>query len=47
MEKTMDPLQANILKSVRQMKAGAVRVTRGKPTAAALARATAGLSQSA
>ncbi|WP_233881610.1 hypothetical protein [Paraburkholderia flagellata] len=30
-EKTMDPLQANMLKSVRQMKAGAVRVTRGKP----------------
>ena len=46
MEKAMDPLQANMLKSVRQMKAGAVRVTRGKPVAA-LARATAGFSQSA
>lgn len=47
MKETMNPFQADLLKSVRQMKAGAARVTRGKPTAAALARARAGLSQSA
>ena len=47
MKKTMDPLQADSLKSAREIKVGAARVIRGKPTAAALARARAGLSQSA
>jgi putative transcriptional regulator len=51
--KTMEQFQADLLKSAPEMKtrrpalAGAVRLTRGKPTAAALARAGAGLSQSA
>ncbi|MEM5311412.1 helix-turn-helix domain-containing protein [Paraburkholderia sp. JHI869] len=47
MRKTMNPFQVDLLKSVREMKAAAARVTRGKPTAAALARASAGLSQRA
>ena len=47
MKKTTDPFQADLPKPVRPMKAGAARGARGKPTAAALARASAGLSQSA
>lgn len=47
MKKTMDPFQADSLRSAREIKVGAARVIRGKPTAAALARARAGLSQSA
>ncbi|WP_321948846.1 helix-turn-helix domain-containing protein [Paraburkholderia sp. J10-1] len=47
MKKTMDAFQADLLKPVRQTKAGTARVTRGQPTAASLARASAGLSQSA
>ncbi|WP_321964666.1 helix-turn-helix domain-containing protein [Paraburkholderia sp. J7] len=47
MKRTVDAFQADLLKPVRQMKGGATRVARGQPTAAALARASAGLSQSA
>lgn len=44
----MEQFQADLLKSVREMKSGrAARTTRVEPTAAALARAKVGLSQSA
>jgi putative transcriptional regulator len=44
----MEQFQADLLKSVREMKTGrAARTTRVEPTAAALARAKVGLSQSA
>jgi putative transcriptional regulator len=44
----MEQFQADLLKSVREMKTGrAARVTRVEPTAAALARSKVGLSQSA
>lgn len=44
----MEQFQADLLKSVREMKSGrAARSTRVEPTAAALARAKVGLSQSA
>jgi putative transcriptional regulator len=48
MDKEMEQFQADLLKSVGEMKTGrAARVTRLEPTAAALARAKVGLSQSA
>jgi len=53
MNEKIEPLQAELLKPLRELKAcrrvssGALRVTGHKPTAAALARAGAGLSQSA
>ncbi|SEA79989.1 MAG: helix-turn-helix domain-containing protein [Paraburkholderia sp.] len=48
MDKELEQFQADLLKSVRDMKAGrAARVTKIEPTAAALARAKVGLSQSA
>lgn len=48
MDKETEQFQADLLKSVRDMKAGrAGRVTQVEPTAAALARAKVGLSQSA
>lgn len=53
MNEKMDPIQAELLDSVRGLKvrrgasSGALRVTGRKPTTAALARASAGLSQSA
>ncbi|MBB2928493.1 helix-turn-helix domain-containing protein [Paraburkholderia silvatlantica] len=53
MDEKMDPCQAEPLETVRELKArrgasrGALRATGRKPTAAALARARAGLSQSA
>lgn len=44
----MEQFQTDLLKSVREMKRGrAARTTRIEPTAAALARAKVGLSQSA
>ncbi len=44
----MEQFQADLLKSVREMKSGrGARVTRVMPTAAAIARAKVGLSQSA
>jgi putative transcriptional regulator len=44
----MEQFQADLLKSAREMKSGrAARTTRVEPTAAALARAKVGLSQSA
>jgi putative transcriptional regulator len=47
-DKEMEQFQADLLKSVRDMKTGrAARVTRVEPTAAALARSKVGLSQSA
>jgi putative transcriptional regulator len=46
--KEMEQFQADLLKSVGEMKTGrAARTTRVEPTAAALARAKVGLSQSA
>lgn len=48
MDKEVEQFQADLLKSVREMKSGrAARTTRVEPTAAALARAKVGLSQSA
>jgi putative transcriptional regulator len=48
MDKEMEQFQADLLKSVAEMKTGrAARITRVEPTAAALARAKVGLSQSA
>ncbi|WP_395069406.1 helix-turn-helix domain-containing protein [Paraburkholderia silvatlantica] len=53
MDEKMDPFQAEPLETVRELKAhrgasrGAWRATGRKPTAAALARARTGLSQSA
>lgn len=48
MDKEVEQFQADLLKSVREMKSGrAARTTRVEPTAAALARASVGLSQSA
>lgn len=48
MEKKLEQFQADLLKSVHEMKSGrAARTTRVEPTAAALARAKVGLSQSA
>ncbi|MFD1556146.1 helix-turn-helix domain-containing protein [Paraburkholderia silviterrae] len=48
MDKELEQFQADLLKSVREMKSGrAARTTRVEPTAAALARAKVGLSQSA
>ncbi|CAG4887873.1 helix-turn-helix domain-containing protein [Paraburkholderia gardini] len=48
MDKELEQFQADLLKSVRDMKTGrAARVTKIEPTAAALARAKVGLSQSA
>ncbi|MDR3099494.1 MAG: helix-turn-helix domain-containing protein [Paraburkholderia sp.] len=48
MDKEMEQFQADLLKSAREMKSGrAARTTRVEPTAAALARAKVGLSQSA
>jgi putative transcriptional regulator len=47
-DKELEQFQADLLKSVGEMKAGrAARTTRVEPTAAALARAKVGLSQSA
>ncbi|HDR9879698.1 TPA: helix-turn-helix domain-containing protein [Burkholderia cenocepacia] len=47
MDKEMEQFQADLLKSVRQMKAGvAGRTTRVQPTEASIARAKVGLSQS-
>lgn len=47
MDKEMQRFQADLLKSVRDMKAGrAARATRSNPTTASLARARVGLSQS-
>ena len=47
MDKDLDNFQADLLKSVRDMKAGrAARVTKVEPTAAAIARARVGMSQS-
>jgi len=46
-DKDLDNFQADLLKSVRDMKAGrAARVTKVEPTAAAIARARVGMSQS-
>ena len=48
MDKELEQFQADLLKSVGEMKRGrAARVTRVEPTPAALARAKVGLSQSA
>ncbi|HKT95468.1 MAG TPA: helix-turn-helix domain-containing protein [Paraburkholderia sp.] len=48
MDKEIEQFQADLLKSAREMKSGrAARTTRVAPTAAALARAKVGLSQSA
>jgi len=48
MDKEMEQFQTDLLKSVGEMKTGrAARTTRVEPTAAALARAKVGLSQSA
>ncbi len=48
MDKELEQFQADLLKSVDDMKSGrAARTTRIEPTAAALARARVGLSQSA
>ncbi|QIE22571.1 hypothetical protein SBC1_06160 [Caballeronia sp. SBC1] len=48
MDKEMEQFQADLLKSVRDMKAGRTgRVTKVEPTTASLARAKVGLSQSA
>jgi putative transcriptional regulator len=48
MDKEMEQFQADLLKSVRDMKAGrAGRTTKVAPTTASLARAKVGLSQSA
>lgn len=48
MDKEIERFQADLLKSVADMKAGrAARITRVEPTAAALARTKVGLSQSA
>jgi putative transcriptional regulator len=48
MDKELEQFQADLLKSVRDMKAGrAARVTKVEPTVASLARAKVGLSQSA
>jgi putative transcriptional regulator len=47
-DKELEQFQTDLLKSVREMKSGgAARTTRVEPTAAALARAKVGLSQSA
>ncbi|KVW81353.1 helix-turn-helix domain-containing protein [Burkholderia ubonensis] len=47
MDKEMEQLQVDLLKSVRQMKAGvAGRVTRVQPTEASIARTKVGMSQS-
>ena len=47
MKKEMEQFQADLLKSVKDMKAGrAARTTQVEPTVAALARAKVGLSQS-
>ncbi|MCA8037074.1 type II toxin-antitoxin system MqsA family antitoxin [Burkholderia arboris] len=47
MDKEMEKFQADLLSSVRQMKAGvAGRVTRVQPTEASIARAKVGMSQS-
>jgi putative transcriptional regulator len=48
MDSELEQFQADLLRSVREMKAGkAARVTKIEPTRASLARAKAGLSQSA
>jgi putative transcriptional regulator len=48
MDKELEQFQTDLLKSVGEMKSGrAARTTRVEPTAAALARAKVGLSQSA
>lgn len=48
MDTELEQFQADLLKSVRDMKAGrAARITKVEPTVAALARAKTGLSQSA
>ncbi|WP_413185930.1 helix-turn-helix domain-containing protein [Paraburkholderia sacchari] len=48
MDKEMEQFQTDLLKSIREMKSGRVaRTTQIEPTAAALARAKVGLSQSA
>ena len=48
MDTELEQFQADLLKSVRDMKAGrAARITKVEPTVAALARAKVGLSQSA
>ncbi|CAN7152803.1 helix-turn-helix domain-containing protein [Trinickia sp. LjRoot230] len=48
MDKELEQFQADLLKSVKDMKAGrAARVTKVEPTVASLARTKVGLSQSA